>query len=102
MTSQIDVTKPTTGNAYTADVQANFAIAQAEISDLQDQVAAPAGGSTSIGTAPTMIIDTVGTGVPGGATAGFDRPGSRYTDTGGTPGAFLYISGGDGTWVALG
>ncbi len=35
MTSQIDVTKPTEGDAYTADVRQNFAIAADEISALQ-------------------------------------------------------------------
>lgn len=35
MTSAIDATKPTTGNALTADVRANFAAAAAEISTLQ-------------------------------------------------------------------
>lgn len=35
MTSAIDVTKPTTGKAYTADVRANFASAKSEIEALQ-------------------------------------------------------------------
>lgn len=35
MTSQIDATKPTEGEAYTADVRQNFAIAADEISALQ-------------------------------------------------------------------
>lgn len=39
MTSAIDPTKPAEGNAYTADVRANFSTASSEISDLQTQVA---------------------------------------------------------------
>jgi predicted nucleic acid-binding Zn-ribbon protein len=35
MTSQIDATKPTEGQAYTNDVRTNFAIARDEISNLQ-------------------------------------------------------------------
>lgn len=35
MTSQIDATKPTSGQAYTDDVRTNFAIARDEISNLQ-------------------------------------------------------------------
>lgn len=39
MTSAIDPSKPTEGNAFTADVRTNFATAQAEITDLQAAVA---------------------------------------------------------------
>jgi uncharacterized protein YraI len=102
MASLIDPTKPTSGSAYTADVQANFATAASEISALQDAVAGPAGGSTSIGSGPTTMYMTVGAGIPDGSTVGFDRVGSQYTDTTGSPGAILYLSGGDGTWVAIG
>jgi hypothetical protein len=35
MTSNIDPSKPTSGNAYTADVRQNFFTAQSEISNLQ-------------------------------------------------------------------
>ena len=40
MTSQIDATKPTSGNALTADVRANFLTARDEIGDLQSRIAA--------------------------------------------------------------
>lgn len=38
MTSAIDATKPTAGNAFTADVRSNFSIAAAEISALQASI----------------------------------------------------------------
>jgi hypothetical protein len=39
MTSNIDITKPTEGAAYTADVRGNFSIAATEINDLQSNAA---------------------------------------------------------------
>jgi hypothetical protein len=102
MPSAIDVTKPGEGEAYTADVRGNFQTAANEISALQDAVAGPASGTTTLGTAPTVMSMTVGSGVPGGATVGFDQPGSQYTDIAGAAGAFLYLSNGDGTWTAIG
>jgi uncharacterized coiled-coil protein SlyX len=40
MTSNVDPTFPTEGNAYTADVRRQFATAATEITSLQDAVAA--------------------------------------------------------------
>jgi hypothetical protein len=40
MTSNVDVTKPTEGMAFTADVRDNFQIISTEITDLQTRVAA--------------------------------------------------------------
>ena len=102
MPSAIDITKPAEGEAYTADVRANFTTAAAEISALQDAVAGPANGTMVIGTAPTVISLTVGSGVPGGSTVGNDQIGSQYTDISGVAGALLYVSNGDGTWNAIG
>jgi hypothetical protein len=92
MASAIDITKPTTGNAYTADVRQNFATASSEISALQAAVAAGV---------PSGITNSTGTVVPGATTPGFNQPGSQYTNTAGTAGSFLYISNGDGTWAAI-
>jgi hypothetical protein len=39
MTSQIDITKPSSGQALTADVRKNFGYAHAEITDLQQRIA---------------------------------------------------------------
>jgi hypothetical protein len=104
MASLIDTTKPASGNAYTEDVRQNFATAAAEISALQDSVNAPEDtGGVTIGNATIgSIVISVGQGVPGGATPGFDRIGSQYTDTNGTPGSALYLSNGDGTWSVVG
>lgn len=96
MASNIDITKPGTTEAYTEDVRQNFVVAAAEIGALQDSVATMAAG------VPAGIINSTGTVVPGGATPGFDKPGSQYTNTAGTAGTFLYISNGDGTWAAIG
>ena len=102
MPSAIDVTKPGEGEAYTADVRANFQTAANEISALQDAAAGPSTGVMVLGTVPTAITISVGSGVPGGATPGFDQLGSQYTDIAGAAGAFLYVSNGDGTWNAIG
>jgi len=102
MTSLIDVTKPATASAYTGDVRQNFQTAAAEISALQDAVAAPAtSGQIVLGTGSASITISVGAGVPGGATPGYNQAGSQYTDSQGSPGARLYLSGGDGTWSAI-
>jgi hypothetical protein len=102
MPSAIDVTKPQAGEAFTDDVRANFATAAGEITTLQDAVAAPAtAGTSSIGSGAVVAHWTVGQGVPGGATPGFDAIGSLYIDANGTKGSALYLSGGDGTWTVL-
>lgn len=93
MASAIDITKPGTGAAYTADVRQNFATAAIEIGELQDAVAAGV---------PSGITNSTGTVVPGNTTPGFDQAGSQYTNTAGAAGTFLYISNGDGTWAAIG
>jgi hypothetical protein len=98
MPSAIDVTKPAEGEAYTADVRANFATAAAEISALQDAVGSTASGTMVLGTPPDAITISVGAGAPGPTTPGFDQPGSQYTNiTDGT----LHLSVGDGTWTAV-
>jgi len=103
MPSMVDVTKPASGEAYTADVRANFSTIAGEISALQESVgAASASGAVNIGTPPISMVISVGQGAPGGATPGFDQIGSLYTDSSGTVGAVLYLSGGDGTWTVLG
>lgn len=103
MPSMIDITKPAAGEAYTADVRANFETAAGEISALQDAVgAAQETGAITIGTAPQSMVISVGQGAPGGATPGFDQIGSLYVDSMGSVGAVLYMSGGDGTWSVLG
>jgi hypothetical protein len=102
MTSSIDVTKPQTGEAYTQDMRDNFSAAAAEISALQESIGGMAAGSMMIGTAPTSMVISVGVGAPGGATPGFDMQGSLYVDSQGPLGTVLYMSGGDGTWSALG
>jgi hypothetical protein len=102
MPSAIDITKPGSGAAYTEDVRQNFTTAAGEITVLQEAVAAPTvTGTTTIGTPPAAMSITVGQGVPGGATPGFDQIGSLYTDANGTPGSVLYISNGDGTWSVV-
>lgn len=103
MPSLIDITKPATGEASTQDVRDNFATAAGEISSLQESVgAAQQTGSLTIGVAPTSMLISVGEGAPTGATPGFDKIGSLYTDATGTVGTALYVSGGDGTWAVLG
>jgi hypothetical protein len=103
MASLIDTTKPASGNAYTADVRSNFTTAASEISALQDATQGPATtGVMTLGTPPNAITLSVGQGVPGGATPGFDQIGSQYTDTNGSPGSAVYLSNGDGTWVTMG
>jgi hypothetical protein len=102
MASAIDVSKPQTGEAYTQDVRDNFTAAAAEISALQESIGGMAAGSMTIGTPPTSIVISVGVGAPGSATPGFDMQGSLYVDSQGPLGTVLYMSGGDGTWSALG
>src|SRR4051812_3020697 len=103
MPSAIDVTKPQSGEASTEDVRLNFATAANEISALQEALDAPKTlGTTMIGVPPAVMHISVGQGVPGGATPGFDAVGSLYTDANGTPGSALYTSNGDGTWAVLG
>ena len=101
MPSAIDATKPAEGEAYTADVRANFATAAGEISALQDAAGQAATGQTTLGSDTNQITMSTGAGIPGPATPGFDQPGSQFTDVSGAPGALLYIS--DGTaWTAIG
>ena len=102
MPSLIDVTKPANGEAYTADVRANFETAAGEISALQESTgAAAATGSTTIGSGSIAMTISVGEGAPTGATPGFDKVGSLYTDATGMKGSALYVSGGDGSWAPL-
>jgi hypothetical protein len=104
MPSLIDVTKPPTGQASTADMRANFATAAGEISALQESIGAAADtGTLTIGTAPVSMAISVGEGAPTGATPGSDRIGSLYVDATAMPGSSLHISAGDGaTWAVLG
>lgn len=61
MTSQIDATKPTEGQAYTNDVRTNFAIARDEISNLQGASAIDEGNiaalQTQVATLQTQVAD---------------------------------------------
>lgn len=69
MTSAIDPTKPTQGEASTADVRANFQIAADEISALQDAVPPPFTGPDILGAMLGVLCDgsgNFGSGVNGG------------------------------------
>jgi hypothetical protein len=103
MASNIDITKPSTTEAYTQDVRDNFATAAAEIGALQDAAMGPATtGQIVLGTPPASAVISVGSGAPGGATPGFDQNGSLYIDSAGQPGTVIYVSAGDSTWTPLG
>ena len=61
MTSAIDPTKPAEGNAYTADVRANFTTASSEISDLQNQVATALSNITTLQNQITALQSDIAT-----------------------------------------
>jgi len=100
MPSLVDITKPATGQAFTADMRANFTTIAGEIEALQEAMESGS-EQVSIGTEAASIIISAGAGVPGNSTPGHDKKGSLYSDVEGATDTVLYLSNGDSTWKVV-